>query len=249
MAVTFFGVATQPADNAANAGPGPRDVTPPGSMLDGDLVIVSVAYDNTGATLTVSAGGGQTWTALAATDDGVSNTQRFFWCRFNGTWSTNPSFTNSSGTNALSVQMFVFRPSTGSNLWGVDYAQISESWPFASGGTDVGRTGAQQSMTNASGVAFCRWSHHTALRWTGLAGTGWSVASLAGQYRNTTGFDQTSTYAYNIISASGAVAKPNKDLVTGSLSNDVVITEVGFYEYSAQSQAPRTMAMVRQMRG
>ena len=55
MAITYFGSAAQPADGAAaaNAGPGPRDVTPPASMVAGDLVLLIAQYRGA-VTLTVS---------------------------------------------------------------------------------------------------------------------------------------------------------------------------------------------------
>src|SRR5262245_7286601 len=113
-AITFFGSATNPADNGSLApGAGAVDVavTPPASMQDGDLVLMFGMVRDTGVVAGVTTTGGQAWTALT-NRDGTAMMAIGVWARFNGTWSTNPAinFTMSSGTIGASVQMLVFRP-------------------------------------------------------------------------------------------------------------------------------------------
>ncbi len=72
--------------------------------------------------------GNQIWTTEAAQSQ-TNCTIRLFWCRFNGTWSANPSV-NFSGTTCNTVVMHVFRPSNTSSVWQVDVAQVSGPSPM-----------------------------------------------------------------------------------------------------------------------
>lgn len=85
MAISFFGVSSNPVDNGDLAA-STVAVTPPASMQVGDLVVVFLHQRGT-ATITQNETGGQTWTALANayTATNTSNTVRMraFWCEFN----------------------------------------------------------------------------------------------------------------------------------------------------------------------
>jgi hypothetical protein len=119
MAITYFNSASQPADSGSQAGP-TVTITPPGSMVTGDLVCMVAGYKNGGVTFTISNAGGQTWTTETHGGGATSGVRIcLFWCRYNGTWSTNPAVTITSGTLAMSVQMHVFRPTSGTNTWSV----------------------------------------------------------------------------------------------------------------------------------
>lgn len=119
MAIAYFNSAATPADNGTQAGPTVA-VTPPASMVTGDLVLLVAGYKASGVTFAMSVTGGQTWTALTQFGGATSGvTGRLFWCRYNGTWAANPSVTITAGTLAMSVQMHVFRPTTGTNTWSV----------------------------------------------------------------------------------------------------------------------------------
>ena len=115
MPFTFRSVGTHfPAtDNTNGTGPGPAAVTPPATLQAGDLYVIVAAYRGN-ATLTLSNTGGQTWTTEANTQ-GNSVTARVFWTRFNGTWAGNPSVTNTTGTQALTVYSFAFAMSAGTH--------------------------------------------------------------------------------------------------------------------------------------
>src|SRR5436189_1454596 len=82
---TFFGVASAPADNGAQAGPTVA-VAPPAAMVAGDLVVIYGEYRGTGVTLSMSATGGQSWTRETAPAGNNNQTFAIFWCRYNGAW-------------------------------------------------------------------------------------------------------------------------------------------------------------------
>src|SRR5688572_5146428 len=149
---TFLGVSSAPADNGAQAGPTVA-VTPPGTMLAGDLVIVYAQYRATGATISISANGGQAWTtATTYSPAGLNQTIAIFWCRYNGTWGTNPSVTVGAGVNGLSAMMYVFRPSNSNSLWGVHISPANSN----SGTNPNSITGVTTTASNTVTTAF--WS-------------------------------------------------------------------------------------------
>ena len=120
MAITYFNSASTPADNGTSTGT-PIAVTPPGSMVTGDLVVM-FGYYRGNSTIAVSATGGQTWsTAMASTNSGGSTISYFVtWCRYNGTWGANPSLSFSTSSTNCNVVMHVFRPTTGTNVWALE---------------------------------------------------------------------------------------------------------------------------------
>ena len=114
MSITYFGSASTPADNGTNTA-NPTAVTPPGSMLAGDLVLMIGESRASSATLAISSAGGQSWTS--GTQLNQTNCRiMLFWCRFNGTWSANPSV-SFGNTNQHIVVMHVFRPSNANSVW------------------------------------------------------------------------------------------------------------------------------------
>jgi hypothetical protein len=120
--ITFVGYGAIPADAGAQAGPSVTFTTSSlsAAAATGDLVLMVAGYKNGGVTFTLSNTGGQTWTSETQGGGATSGVSlRLFWCRFNGTWSANPVVTITSGTLAMSVQMYVFRPTTSTNLWEV----------------------------------------------------------------------------------------------------------------------------------
>ena len=219
MAITYFNSASTPADNGAQAGPGPVAITPPASMLTGDLVYVFCQYRGA-ETITVSVAGGQSWNTLAA----IANTNiagQVFWCRFNGTWSANPSFTNTTGTAALTCVMHVFRPTDTGKVWAVDVAQVETDFAAPASPFTVTITG--QTTVNASTVGIAAWATADDNTWASLAGTGWAVSGAA-QYRNTTGQDQSCTFAHNIQTAQVTQANVSKNQAT--LGGDAGTTSI-----------------------
>jgi trimeric autotransporter adhesin len=218
-AQTFVGVSSTPADNLAQPGPTVA-VTPPAGMAAGDLVIIYAHYRSATVTLSMSITGGQTW-VNETTDQGSSETFNVFWCRFNGTWGANPSVTAGAGnTNALTVVMYVFRPTSAANLWGVHVAATNSS----SSALTNSITGYTTSVPKTVTMAFWCNTSTTAATWTGLSGTGWSKTGLAAQYRNTTGTDQSHTAAYNIQSAPATIADVSQNQTAATTTRRSILT-------------------------
>jgi hypothetical protein len=119
---TFFGVSTNPVDNGSVPGPTVA-VSPPAAMAAGDLVVLYGLYGGTGVAMSISSTAGQSWTTATAPAGASNMTYAVFWCRFNGTWAGNPAITVGAGnTNALSVMMYVYRPTVATNSWALHLA-------------------------------------------------------------------------------------------------------------------------------
>jgi len=193
MAITYFGSAsTPPTDNGTNT-TDPTAVTPPGGMQAGDLVLMIAQQRGTGATLAIFQAGGQSWTVEAAQSQ-TNCTIRLFWCRFNGTWSANPSV-NFSGSTCNSVVMHVFRPSNTSSVWEVDVAQVSGNYAAPGGAHTVTIPGITTITDGA--LVFAAWASSDNNTWGSLT-AGWSTPGF-NQYRNSSGSDQSQTHAYRGI--------------------------------------------------
>jgi hypothetical protein len=230
MAISLFGVATNPSDNGSNLSD-PTAITPPGSMVSGQLVVVFAVSRATSGTLSVSNAGGQTWTSLTQANQTTCR-RRIFWCVFNGTWSANPSFT--IGTTCSSAQMLVFSPTSSAHTWAADNAlssavQAAPSTPFTCTITGVTRT--------SYGVAIGWWNTISAVTWGTLSGTGWSKTGLSAQYRNTAGSDHSSTFAYNI--GTGATNNVSQNESAGSAGGKDILS---FKETVALTVANATQA-------
>ena len=209
MAIAFFGVASAPADNGAQAGPGPITITPPASMLAGDLCIVVGQYRGA-EVFSVANAGGQTWNTLAERNATNQDTV-VHWCRFNGTWSANPTFQVGSGTAALTYVMIVFRPTSTSKVWAIDVAQDEQDFAAPSTPFLVLLTGRSVS---ANTVTLASWFTADDNTWGTLVGVGWDKTGLSAQYRNTTGQDQSQTHAYHIDSVLGSVPNVSQNQAT-----------------------------------
>lgn len=221
MAVTYFGTATNPADNGTLA-TAAVTITPPASMTAGDLVVCYCTERNTTHATTNTVTGGQTWNYIDCYDSGNMQME-IFWCTFNGTWSADPEFTF-SGTTNNSVQMLVARPTGTSYTWGVDQA-----FEFNAETTVTTMTRAGQTITNSSGITFASFQTVDDNTLGNLTGTGWNVAGGA-QYRNLAGNDNSKGYAYFIhTSASSSTGTVTLDQLTLGPDNNTngIIT---FYE-------------------
>ncbi len=203
----YYGSASTPVDSASATGAAdPTAVTPPSGMLSGDLVCMIGQQRVTGATLAISAAGGQTWTS--ETGIGITlQSVRLFWCIFNGTWSADPSVDFSAST-CNSVQMHVFRPASTAYTWVVNQAQVElddATDPF----TITGQTTTGASPT----VTFAGWFSADDNTWGTLSGTDWISIGTA-QYRNTSGSDQSASYACKVQIAAAATGNVSKSQLT-----------------------------------
>ena len=218
---TFFGVSSNPADNGSLS-TNTVTITPPASMQAGDLVVIYAHYRNTGATLTVSTTGGQSWTTENSNSGGTQTT-RIFWCEFNGTWGANPVISGGGSSLPLSAIMYVYRPSNSANAWGVHVAQSNSSVT----NTAVSITGLTTTVPNTVTMAF--WGSPASNTWGTLTGAGWSKTGLSNQYRNTAGSGQSHTAAYNIRATAGAVANVSQTQTSSQSTRTSIIC---WYEYA-----------------
>lgn len=216
--ITYFGSASNPADNGTNT-TSPIVITPPASMVAGDLVYVHAMVSATDRTIDMSAAGGQTWTSEAY---GNNNVHRIFWCQFDGTWDTDPSIAI-SGTGAKQAVMHVFRPTVGTNTWAVDVGPTYSTLAPSITPTIVDGTTGQKS-TVTIGV----WSYGGTNVYSSTMGTGWSLLGSS-QYRNTSSGSNTTSYAYNIQSRRATLNNVQKTQSAGSQANRVGV--ITFYEH------------------
>ena len=89
MAGSFFGYAINPVDTGSLSNE-MVTITPPGSMLKGDLVFaLPVCRTDSGASWSISNSGGQQWFGIGGPLAGFGLTSQRYWCEFNGTWLNN----------------------------------------------------------------------------------------------------------------------------------------------------------------
>jgi hypothetical protein len=243
MAITFFGVNSNPADNGTSTATTVA-VTPPVSMVNGDLVLF-YGYQRGTATRAISATGGQTWnTGASATGSGLTIAYAMFWCIYNGTWSADPSIVFSAGTNTNAV-MLVFRPTTAGNSWALDPGCLSGN-PTSNAAAAIQTIAFSSfaSPVNNSTVSVGSWITDDDNTWGTLSGSGWSKTGLGAQYRNTSGNDVSSTYAYNIKTTAAAVADVSQTELTNG-NDPCLIDGFTFYEFTpvAPSFIPRMALM------
>ena len=231
MAITLFGSASTPTDNGTNT-TNPTVVTPPASMLSGDLVILLCWKRNAATGIAMSAAGGQAWSVLSPETVNTLTatlTTASFWCTFNGTWSTNPSVAFGATTNN-NVLMLVFRP-TGSGY----------SWSLGLVTTPTFQNAAVSHTMNAlvpnksSNVSVSIMHTDDDNTWT-FSGTNWIKTNLSAQYRNTSGSDASASVAYQIQTVAASTNQVTHTEAT--LGNDPG-SLYGFWFYEAQNRIPR----------
>lgn len=203
MPISFFGISAVPADNGTNA-TATITVTPPTSMVQGDLVVVFL-QNRAFANFSVGVTGGQTWNFVSR-EPGGAETIGTYWATFNGTWSANPRFDFSQTTNT-SAYMLVFRANSTASTWAIEnYSANYQTSNTAKTQTGVTPTG----NSNVTVVAFLSIDDNT---WGTLTGTNWTQTGIAAQYRNLAGSDTSAAFAYQIQS-------------TAAFTNDVSLTQL-----------------------
>jgi hypothetical protein len=203
--ITYFGSASTPTDNSTNTAT-TTAVTPPGSMTTGDLVVLISYQRGISTTHSISATGGQTWNTLLENTGAASATlsAAVFWCRYNGTWTTDPSVVFSVGTNT-NVVMHVFRPTNSTKVWAVESTPAfvpysAPSTPFDIAGASTFFFGS--SSVNASMVALYGAMSDDDNTWSVSTANSYTIAGTA-QYRNTSGSDVSSATTYLIRTTTG----------------------------------------------
>jgi hypothetical protein len=237
MAITYHDSASTPADNGTGTATTVA-VTPPASMVTGDLVVM-YGYQRGTATMSISATGGQSWNTFGTGTSAVATlAYGVFWCRWNGTWATNPSILFSAGTNT-NVVMHVFRPTDSGKSWAFE-AQSTGGFIDYSGA--VAQSIGPAALSNASTVTIASWMSHDDNTWGTLTGSGW-ISTGTAQYRNTSGNDTSSTYAHNIRTTAGTPANVSKTQLT--LGDDPgVKTTIAFYEFDPPTFTSRPMTLL-----
>lgn len=221
-APTFFGIATNPADNGTLTEPQTTaTITPPASMLKGDLVILRL-YNESGIVddgLSINNTGGQGWNSDIDNGSfsfgGVAAGHRIYWCTFTGTWvGGNPTFNLPAlaGNRGGGAQLIVFRPDSTLKAWYLDTPPI---WtPFAVPASPFTVTVAGITPSNTDTVTLAGWCSDDDNTWGTLAGTGWLKTGMATQYRNLGGSDLSTTYAYNLKAEPSATNNVSQNQAT-----------------------------------
>lgn len=233
---TLVGTASTPADNGTNA-VSPTVVTPPGSMQAGDLVWVVAESANTSGTISVSQAGGQTWTSLTQTNQS-RNRVRCFHCRYNGTWSANPSWTMAGTANNI-VRMLVFRGAYGTNNdFYVDTAFSSAVYSAPT--TPFTVTIPTLTTTHDGALVILTWTSADDNTW-GTLTNGFTAFSPT-QVRNTSGtYDQSISNAYKAITPQGAVGATSQNQAT--LGGDAgTRASIAFQQCQRQSAAGQVIS-------
>lgn len=235
MAITYISSNARPSDNSTFGGNANNSllINAVGAAT-GDLVVVIAQYRGA-TTIVVDETGGQTWNTLTAFIDAGNLCQvRYFWCRWSDETANgnNPNFfANGIAGNPFTCAGFIFRPTTSTNLWGVDVALSSTQFSAPSTPFTVNRTGV--TTTNASTVTIASWHTADVNTWNTLSGTGWSSLGDA-QNRNATGGGQSATQAYKVMTSASATGDVSKNQATNG--GDAGVTGIiSFYEYAATS--------------
>jgi hypothetical protein len=215
MSITYLGYANTPRDNQTNtANPtavDPTPLTPNVAMQAGDLVLMTAVSRDSSATIDILETGGQTWTSEVQQDQ-TNCRIRLFWCRFNGTWTANPSvYFGRNNRNPHIVVMHVFRPSNTSSVWQVDVPQVPGNYPAPGGAHTVTIPGITTITDGA--LIFAYWASQDNNTWENLT-AGWTTPGLD-QYRNSSGNDQSETHAYRVMATAGATGNVSKDQTSG----------------------------------
>lgn len=227
MPITFFGQASVPADNGSNSTTA-TTITPVASMLAGDLTVVHVTQRGTG-TWSVGVTGGQTWNEVGANNVTTNVSAQTYWARFDGTWTANPRFDCTSGTNTT-VIMLVFRPNNSTSTWGFGYLDDNnfggpsfETYSFTPDFAPSVTIGVGSSADDNT--------------WGNLVGSGWTKSGLSNQWRNLAGQDSSTTAMYYIQDTIDIVPLSRQTQLT--LGADSVLgRRLHFYEIPSINTKP-----------
>lgn len=193
-------------------------ITPPTTLRQGDLVIVSCQSRNS-TTWSIGVTGGQTWTSETAYDRAATDCFcRVFWCVFNGTWSANPRFDSTSST-CTTAFMNVFRGRTTNEIWIEDVAQADVDNAAAA---TITLTGFSFSGNAANCVALATFATADDNTWSGHDDGRWSTC----HYRyvtNSAGSDQSMAAAC-FTSTTPGEATGNCTASEATLGNDACVT-------------------------
>lgn len=230
------GTVSNPIDNNT-AGTSPLTITLANYTGEaaGDLFVVLGACRNATATIAVSDAGGQNWTSETV----ITNTNlslRLFWCVYNGSFATTPSFSFSTAT-ATTLTSWRIIPSSGLTSWAVDVAQQTAT--FTAPSTPFTVTRAGQTTVHNSTISLAAWATADDNTWGTISGSGWVQQPIA-QTRNLDGSDLSITSATNIRTTQGSV--PNVSLNQTANGGDAGVTLIiTFYDYTPTAHTKGNM--------
>lgn len=230
--ITYFASASNPADNGTASGSGTVSITPPSSMLEGDLILVFTHSRTASNTHDIGSWGGQVWKTLSAGSTTVSTAQTF-WTRFNGSWlAGGPAFSFNT-TTSTSVIMHVFRGPSTTSWWTIDVAQATSTYSAPSTPFTVSRTG--QTTVADTTVTVAAWYSVDDNTWGNISGTGWVVTGDA-QYRNLAGSDNSASFAHKLQTAQAATGNVSKQQT--ALGGDAGQTSIVTFRCSRTPRTP-----------
>jgi hypothetical protein len=241
MAITYFGAASNPADNSTTTSPnGIFSITPPASMQAGDLCVLTLIsrataspYQTLVQTMQPAGTDGQAWTSLNLSPGNL----QIYYATFNGTWTQDPAgilrpqsrnimmgagfamSTTSVTSGIFGCVLLVFRPTSTSNTWDVDVAATSSTYTAPANPYTVTRTGLTTVANNA--VAIATFYSGDDNIWGTLSGANW--VQVGSQYR--VGSNMSTAYAYQIV-ATGGTATGNVSLNQTALGGDAGTTVI-----------------------
>jgi len=204
--VTFFGLASTPADNAAQDST-TVSVVPPGSMRAGDLVLLIYGARSSLDNPSITTDGGQTWNALPNNQSSTGVTARLWWAQFNGTWGANPVLTGSNSA-AKTAYMAVFRPANPTDTWSYEGNYATDNFNAPVSPFDVTHAAGITTVKNGA-LAVAVWLSADDNAWS-LQTAGWANPGDLAQVRNTQGSQTALSVAYKVMTTAGA---------TGSVTN------------------------------
>lgn len=228
--LAFVDVISVPTDNGTNTADPTAFSNPPiASIIAGDLLIV-YAYKRTATgAISVSNSGGQSWSSIGTHNSSTAVlSSNLFWCKFNGTWSAAPSFSFGATANN-NVVMLVFR----STIPGIGFALDPTTNTNVNVLTSVAaNTIVTLNISTAipvyqSMVAIAIWSADDDNTWGTLTGSTWTKVGLGAQYRNTSGQDTSSSFAYKILITPADLGNVSQ---TQATSDPTIVGVFAFYE-------------------
>lgn len=228
MTLTYFGRTINPTDLGSLSAT-TVTLTPPGSMLAGDLVLGMGLFRNEAGTVNwqVSDAGGQSWSNVGGQLIGFGCTLQRFACVFNGTWASNPIFDTQLGVaDCISGLLLVFRPDAqGLGTWQLDH----ETYTFASDDTapyDLVFT--SQTVKENNELILVEW-HRDVSHTMSLQTGGWSNPSSETQWRNLAGSDMTLSVGYKVQDAGSSGDVTNRASTGPAFFGS---TYMSWYEYT-----------------
>ena len=192
MPFTYIGSSVSPADGGTQLNAAPTALAiamsrtlNTGAIQTGDLVAIW-AMDSAGVTgrdFYVDNDAGQSWSYGPLNDENGGQMHRVIWCQAKGPFSVDPTIgiTNDNWFGNYSLAMDVFRPSSPSNLVGVDVA--GSVGTFADPSSPFDLTVPGQTTVAASSLTLALVHSYLAATYSTLT-AGWNFAGPAAQQRN-----------------------------------------------------------------